>query len=373
MTDPVDIATFFATREAPVAAVRVTHGHIHQTYVVTCGTGPTNERVVLQRLNTAIFRDLDALVTNRERITDHLQSHANARGRPSIVAESVATRSGSALHTDDDGAAWRATRFVEGTRVLDRDAATDDLRVAAYAFAEFARDLDDLPAPDLAETIPHFHDFPRRRATLASAIAADPLGRVSAVAHLIDLSNRLGDRLERELTAVHAPELPARVAHNDAKLDNVLVDSTTHSVAGIVDLDTVMTGTVLNDFGELARTATTTSPEDEADVSKIELDRRRFGAIAEGYLAGAGSFLIESERECLALAGPLMTLENAVRFLTDHLDGDVYYRADRPDHNAERAGAQLRLAELMLAHQPELRATIIASASSTPSSSAPAS
>ena len=365
MTDPVDIAAFFATRRAPVAAVRVPHGHIHETYVVTCGTGPTNERIVLQRLNTAIFRDLDALVTNRERVTDHLQGHADARGRPSIVAESVATLSGSPLHIDDDGAAWRATRFVEGTHVLGPDATTDDLRAAACAFAELARDLDELPPPELAETIPHFHDFPRRRARLASAITADRMGRASAVADLIDLSNRLGDRLERELAAVHAADLPARVAHNDAKLDNVLVDSITHSVAGIVDLDTVMTGTVLNDFGELARTATTTSPEDETDVSKIELDRRRFGAIAEGYLAGAGSFLLEPERECLALAGPLMTLENAVRFLTDHLDGDVYYRADRPDHNAGRARAQLRLAELMLAQQPELRAAILASAPSS--------
>ena len=157
--------------------------------------------------------------------------------------------------------------------------------------------------------------------------------------------------------------------HNDAKLDNVLVDSATGAVACIVDLDTVMAGTVLNDFGELARTATSRAAEDEPDPTLIELDHERFAALADGYLAGAGSFLLDSERDCLALAGPLLTLENAVRFLTDHLDGDVYFRVHRPDHNAQRARAQLRLAEQMLDQLDELRAMIAAAAVTTRASS----
>ena len=225
---------------------------------------------------------------------------------------------------------------------LGPEADIDELRGAARAFAELTHDLDDLPPPALCQTIAHFHDFSHRSARLATAAAADRSGRAGRAGILLAEAGRLSERLERELANVRADSLPVRIVHNDAKLDNVLVDSTTGSVACIVDLDTVMAGTVLNDFGELARTAATTGPEDEPDVSRIELDHERFAALAEGTLAARLRFLLESERECLALAGPLLTLENAVRFLTDHLDGDVYFRVRHVDHNAERARSQLR-------------------------------
>ena len=376
MTDPVLVASHFATRLPPVAAAPVLHGHIHDTYIVTCGADATEragagatERIVLQRLNEVVFRDLDALATNRDRITAHLRARASAHAVAPIVAELVASRTGGSMHTDESGAHWRATAFVEHARVLTNDATTDDVRAAARGFARLTRDLDDLPPPPLVETIPHFHDLPRRRDHLAKAIAADRVDRARPAADLIDRAGRLGDRLERELAAQHADELPRRIVHNDAKLDNVLVDSETGSVACIVDLDTVMDGTVLSDFGELARTAATASPEDEPDVTKIAIDLERFRALAQGYLHGSGPFLIESERECLALAGPLLTLENAVRFLTDHLDGDVYFRVHQRDHNARRARAQLRLAELMLDQLPQLRAVITESAATSTSTS----
>jgi aminoglycoside phosphotransferase (APT) family kinase protein len=372
MIDPVVVARNFATRLPPVAATPVLHGHIHDTYIVTCrggaGANPT-ERILLQRLNEVVFRDLAALATNRDRITAHLLAKAAAQAVQPMVAELVASRTGASMHADESGAHWRATAFVEDTRVLANDATIDDVRAAAVGFARLTRDLDDLPTPTLVETIPNFHDLPRRRDDLAAAIAADRMDRGHGVADLIGDANRLGDRLERELAAHHADELPRRIAHNDAKLDNVLVDASTGAVACIVDLDTVMAGTALNDFGELARTAATTRPEDEADLTKIAIDRERFRALAQGYLHGAGPFLIESERECLALAGPLLTLENAVRFLTDHLDGDVYFRVHHRDHNAQRARAQLRLAALMLDQLPQLRSVINESAAtSTPTS-----
>jgi hypothetical protein len=371
MTDPVLVARQFSTRLRPVTATPVTHGHIHDTYIVTCqgdatGEGAT-ERIVLQRLNESVFRDLDALATNRDRITAHLVARTEAEGACPIVAELVRSRSGASMHTDDSGAHWRATAFVEHTRVLTNDATTDDVRAAAAGFARLTRDLDDLPPPPLVETIPHFHDLRRRREQLTATIAADRVDRAHASADLIDAAARLGDRLERELAACHTDDLPSRTVHNDAKLDNVLVDSTTGAVACIVDLDTVMAGTTLNDFGELARTAATPSPEDEPDPAKITIDLDRFRALAEGYLHGAGPFLIESERECLVLAGPLLTLENAVRFLTDHLDGDLYFRVHHRNHNAQRARAQLRLAELMLDRLPQLQAVITESAATTTS------
>ena len=368
----LDVAAHFATDSPPVDAVPLVHGHIHDTYVVTCwaSTGVA-ERLVLQRLNGDVFGDLDALRVNLDRITAHLHEAAARHGTRSIVAEPVATRAGGSIHVDRNGRSWRASRFAEGTRVLGRDATTDELRAAARAFAELTRDLDDLgagPSP-LVETIPRFHDLARRRADLATAIRRDRAGRAAGVADLVDEANALADRLELELEVAGANHLPRRIVHNDAKLDNVLVDSETGAVRCIVDLDTVMAGTVLNDFGELARTATSSAAEDEPDPTLIRLDHERFAALADGYVGGARSFLLDSERDCLALAGPLLTIENGVRFLTDHLDGDVYFRVYRPEHNAQRARAQLRLASQMLEQLDRLRAAVAAASltSRTPS------
>jgi hypothetical protein len=359
MTDPIAIAAQFTTRLAPVAAEPVGHGHIHETYVITCrAEGSATERILLQRVNGAVFRDVDALADNRARITEHLQRRAAERGQRPIVAEVISTRSGASMHIDETGTAWRAARFVEGTRPLGPDATTNELRAAARAFAELTRDLDDLPPPALVDTIPHFHDFARRRANLAASVAADRASRVGTAGDLIAEATALADQLEHELATARADDLPMRVVHNDAKLDNVLVDTTTGAVACIVDLDTVMAGTVLNDFGELTRTAATTRPEDEPDVTRIELDHERFAALACGYVSGSSSFLHDSERDCLALAGPLMSLENAVRFLTDHLAGDVYFRVVTPGQNLARHRTQLAHAQVQLDAFDDLRRAV---------------
>ena len=391
--DVVEIAALFATGVVPVDASPLLHGHIHDTYVVTCrqprgvdtagpdatgatGAGQHGEahanatvRIVLQRLNSAVFADVDALAGNLERITAHLRQTAAANGTRPIVADPIATRAGGWTHVDEHGGSWRATRFAEGTRVLGRDATTDELRAAARAFAELTRDLDDLGPDALVETIPRFHDLARRCADLATAVARDRVGRASHVVDLIARANELADRVELELAEAGAGHVPRRIVHNDAKLDNVLVDAATGAVAYIVDLDTVMAGSVLNDFGELARTATTHAAEDEPDPTRITLDLERFAALADGYVAGSHSFLTVSERDCLALAGPLLSLENGVRFLTDHLDGDVYFRVHRPDHNAQRAGAQLRLAGEMLDQLDALRDAVAVAALTSRTSS----
>jgi Ser/Thr protein kinase RdoA (MazF antagonist) len=308
-------------------------------------------------LNQSVFRDLEALASNLERVTNHLLRVAAARGTPAIVAPPIATLAGGWLHVDESGAAWRATAYVEGTRVLGSDASNDELRAAAHAFATFSRDLADVGA--LADTIPRFHDLPRRRTDLAAAVAADRVGRVAECRAAIARTHRLCDRFEAELPASEVEHLPRRVVHNDAKLDNVLVDAETGAVACLVDLDTVMYGTILNDFGELTRTAVSPAPEDETELSKIVLDVTRFTALADGYLAGIGTGLADSERQCLAPAGPCLTLENAVRFLTDHLDGDRYFRIHHAGHNEQRAAAQLQLAELMLEQLDTLREAVM--------------
>ena len=164
MTEPLAVAAHFATRLPPTSAIPVAHGHIHDTFIVTCGQrADADERILLQRLNRTVFRELDVLAKNRARVTAHLLNQAAERGIRAPVAEPIATRAGQPMHVDDDGESWRADRFLEGTRVLDCDATVDELRAAAHAFAALTRDLDDLPPPPLVETIHHFHDFARRR------------------------------------------------------------------------------------------------------------------------------------------------------------------------------------------------------------------
>jgi choline kinase len=339
------IAAAFATEAAPATATHLVHGHIHETFVVACGAGH-RERIVLQEINTNVFRDLDALIGNWRQIA----------ARVPRVARPVPTRAGELLHVDDTGRPWRAMRFVEHTEVLGIDSDDTEREAAARAFAELTRDLDDIGP--LAETIPRFHDLARRRADLDAAVTADRVGRLDGARDLVAAAARFGDAVEAALRAAGADRLPVRVVHNDAKLDNVLVDVDSGAVACILDLDTVMPGSVLNDFGELVRTAATHAAEDEPDLDHVDFDRDRFASLARGYLAGSASFLTDGERGCLALAGPLLALENGVRFCTDHLEGDVYFRVHRPDHNRQRARVQLRLAELMLTRVDELKALI---------------
>jgi Ser/Thr protein kinase RdoA (MazF antagonist) len=217
----------------------------------------------------------------------------------------------------------------------------------ARAFGEFAADLVDLPGPSLAVTIPDFHDLAHRFAQLQEAARSDTAGRAGGVTAEIESASRSYENLQRALAEAGCSALPRRVMHNDCKLDNVLLDVETGECLCVIDLDTVMDGTVLCDFGELVRSGTCRSPEDERNLAAMAFDDELFGALSEGYLAGTGCFLDETERRALPLAGLALTLENAIRFLADHLSGDVYFRIHRAGHNLDRARAQLRLVELM--------------------------
>ncbi len=356
----VAVAAHFVTSGIPATARALTHGHIHRTFVVTCAGGEDGaepERIVVQALNRAVFPDLDGLADNHARIGTHLRNDAVASGAAPLVAQPVPTRAGGWLHVDADGTSWRADAYLDAIRMSASEPATADLRAAAAAFVTFSRALDDLPPPPLVETIPHFHDFEGRVAALRSAIRTDRAGRAGDATGLVTGAGRLVARFEAERAGAPA-DLPTRVVHNDAKLDNVLVDRATGRIRGIVDLDTVMAGSVVNDFGELARTAATHAAEDEPDIDRIDLDHARFAALAAGYVEGGAGWLLPAERDALAVAAPLLTLENGVRFLTDHLDGDRYFHVDHPGHNAERARAQFRLAELMLTDLDRLRDSV---------------
>jgi len=342
-------AAAFALGAGAPRAQRFGSGHIHDTFAVAVGAPPGERRFVLQRVHTGIFRDPEGLMRNLARVTAHLRARAGPGARALAL---VPARDGERFHRDAAGGFWRCFERIEGAHAIDRVEHPREAFAAAQAFGAFLAALADLPGPPLVEVIPHFHDLPRRQADLAAALRADPRGRAAAVAPEAAAARASAGLLARELAAAGADALPRRVVHNDCKVNNVLLDDRTGEGVCVIDLDTVMEGTVLADFGDLARTAACPAAEDERELARVDFDLARFEALAQGYLAGAGSALSAGELRALPLAGPLLALENAVRFLADHVAGDVYFRVHRPDHNLDRARAQLRLAERMLAGAP---------------------
>ncbi len=336
-------------------------GHIHATRLahVVAPAGPL--RLVVQRLNTRVFPEPERVMENILRITAHLRGQLGAADAARRCADALATEDGAPLHRDASGGLWRAFRFVEGARSVDRIEGPDQAREAARAFGAFAAALADLPAPPLHDTIPRFHDLAHRVEALEAAVREDPRGRAGGVrADLEALRSALAG-LEEALPSTEVARLPRRVVHHDCKLNNLLLDARSGRALCVIDLDTVMQGNLLSDFGELARTASCRAAEDERDLSRVEVDLELFRALAAGYLEGLGPLLEPAERRALPLAGGRLGLMNAVRFLTDHLLGDVYFPAHREGHNLDRARAQLRLAQSMLENQSVLAATFEAS------------
>ncbi len=328
----------------PVGAQPLTGGHVHRNLLVTC----TGGRYVLQRLNRRVFPDIDAVLGNVERVVAHLA--AGGRGR----LELVETRLGGLSHRGADGSVWRSFRYLTGTVGRATPEGPADAFEAARCFADYVRALADLPAPALTESIERFHDLPHRLAVLDSVASTDPVGRRTQVGHELDRARRLG-REVTEAVGVGAGALPVRTVHNDAKLSNVRFDADSGSAVCAVDLDTTMPGCVQYDVGELVRTATARAPEDARDEAEVDFDLDLLDALAAGYFA-ADPGLEQTEIDALALAGPQMAVENAVRFLTDHLAGDHYFTVDRPGQNLDRCRVQLRLTEMLLGSQAEVAA-----------------
>ncbi|HTT85778.1 MAG TPA: aminoglycoside phosphotransferase family protein [Acidimicrobiales bacterium] len=323
--------------QGPVVAVDpLSGGHIHRNLLVRSA----GARYVLQAINTAVFPDPETLLSNVERVTDHLQAH----GRTTLAL--VETIGGRRSWRAADGSVWRAFHYLEGTEALASPRSPSDAFEAGRLFGDYRLALADLPGPPLTPTIERFHDLDHRRRALDAVVRADPVGRRVHVRRELDRTRRLGQQVA-EAVAECCPTAARRTVHNDAKLANVRFEAGSSRALCVVDLDTTMAGLVHYDVGELVRSAATHAPEDATDTTTIDLDLELVGAVAEGYLSGAVD-LDPPEIEGLALAGPLMTIENATRFLADHLAGDRYFAVAHPAHNLDRCRSQLRLTELML-------------------------
>jgi hypothetical protein len=318
------------------------NGHINDTYLVKCNGAGVTARYILQHINRHVFQSPVALMENIERVTAHLAAQlAGEPDRDRRALSLIAARDGRNWYEDPQGETWRAYRFIENAHSHETATSAGQAYQAAHAFGRFQQQLASLPAPRLHETIPDFHHTPRRFAALQRAIAADVKGRAKLAQPEIDFA-----LAHESITGVLVEaSLPERITHNDTKFNNVLLDDATGESLCVVDLDTVMPGLALYDFGDMVRTTTSPAAEDERDLSKVTMQFPLFEALVRGYLTAAGEFLSATEKKFLAFSGKLITFEIGIRFLADYLAGDTYFKIHREGHNLDRCRTQFKLVE----------------------------
>jgi len=316
-------------------------GHINDTYCVTIDQGGARVRYILQRINHNIFKNPVALMENIHRVTTHIGAKvANLPDFSRRTLTVIATREGQPFHRDEQGNHWRTYVFIEKARTFDAVESPAQAFAAARAFGEFQKLVADLPAPRLNETIPDFHHTPKRFAALEKAIAADVANRAAVARPEIEFALK-----HKSLASVLLEAgLPERVTHNDTKFNNVMLDDATGEGICVIDLDTVMPGLALYDFGDMVRTTTSPAKEDERDLSKVTMQFKMFESLSRGYLETA-DFLTPAEKRLLPFSGKLITFEIGIRFLTDFLAGDTYFKVHRDGHNLDRCRTQFKLVE----------------------------
>lgn len=350
-----DLFEAFDTADEYVTSEPYGGGHINDTYKITGKRG----KYTLQRINTSVFTDPDAVMRNINAVTSHLAAKLAADGLdPSRrTLRVVPTNSGApALHTD--GGVYRMFFFVDGVKTYKKCDSADMLRRAAVAFGAFGRRLLDFDAATLSVTIPDFHNTPKRYRDLCDAERADVCGRVREVKNELEYFHHNSGFYATVTERLDAGALPLRVTHNDTKLDNVLFDLETDEAICVIDLDTVMPGSILYDYGDAVRAGTNPAAEDAEDTTEVGCRLDVFRAFTEGYLAELGGVLTKGELSLLPESARLMTLECAMRFLTDYISGDVYFKTTRPRQNLDRARVGIALARDMERKTPEMHQII---------------
>ena len=338
------------------------NGHINDTFlVVSAGDGGVQKRYILQRVNKNVFKNPVEVMENIVGVTDYLRaSLAKSGPMPDMrdVLRLVPTQENKPYHIDADGQFWRMYDFVEQTVTYETLSSPEMFYYSARSFGTFFTMLAGYPATTLHETIPGFHNTPQRLGQLEDAVAADKLGRAAGVQAEIAFARARFDDIHTLYNMQQRGELPTRVTHNDTKLNNVLLDDKTGRGACVIDLDTVMPGLCAYDFGDSIRFGASTCAEDERDLSKCGLSLPMYEAYVKGFLECAGGRLTEAEVRALPMGAKLMTLECGMRFLADHLNGDVYFKIHRDGHNLDRCRTQFGLVAAMEAHWPEMNRPI---------------
>ena len=322
-------------------------GHINSTYLVETNC---DRRYILQRINHNTFKDVAALMENITAVTEFLRKKAED---PRSVLTLVRTKSGES-YLYAQATYWRVNEFTENSICLQTPETDEDFYQSAIGFGTFQHMLADFPAEKLHETIPNFHNTPDRYRIFHETLARDPMGRAAEVKAEIDFVLAREQEMATLYNALTAGILPLRVTHNDTKLNNVLLDAETRRALCVIDLDTVMPGSSLYDYGDAIRFGAATAAEDEKDLSKMEMDLNRFRVFTRGYIAACPG-LTEKELELMPMGAKTMTMECGVRFLTDYLDGDNYFSIHREGHNLDRARTQFKLVSDMESKWEEMQ------------------
>ena len=336
-------------------------GHINTTVLAELATPDGVARFVQQRINRAVFREPERVMENFARVVAHQRRALEREGARDLdrrVLTLVPARRGELAYVDSHGDTWRTLPLIPAAHSVEVASSPAEAHAAALAFGRFLSQLADLPPPRLHETIPRFHDARLRFEQLATAVREDAAGRLAACRSEVDLALAREPLVARFEALKRGGDVRECVAHNDTKLNNVLLDDATGEGLCVIDLDTVMPGCALTDFGDLARSAATRAAEDERDLARVRVETDLFAALADGFVRGAGASLGAAERAALPFGALLMTYVIGIRFLADHLRGDGYFRVQRPGHNLDRARAQLALVADYERRQGELAALV---------------
>jgi len=331
----------FDTNVTVVGCAPYGNGHINDTFLVNAkNPDGSDKRFILQNINSNVFKKPEQVMHNISLVTSFLKTQTDDARR---VLTLVKTKDGAAFYNDEDGRYWRLYDFVESSLSLDLPETTEDFYQSAIAFGEFQKLLNDFPVEELYETIPDFHNTPDRYRKFLAAVENDVCGRAASVAEEIKFVTDREAFYSVLFDNNKEGKLPLRVTHNDTKINNVMLDLETRTALCVIDLDTIMPGFSVNDFGDSIRFGASTAAEDEKDLSKVEMDITLFETYAKGFIKGCGGLLTKDEIMLMPEGAKMMTIECGMRFLTDYLEGDTYFKTKYPEHNLDRCHTQFKL------------------------------
>ncbi len=335
-------------------------GHINDTYASAFRTPAGDVRYIHQRINHTIFTQPEQLMDNIRRVTEHLRGKVLQRGGEPLreTLTLIPAHDERCFARDGEGNYWRTYVFIEGAQTYDLVEKDEHVYHAAKAFGNFQRDLADLPGGRLHEIIPGFHDTSKRFDAFRDALDKDVAGRAESAREEIDFALQREDTASVLVDLLAEGKVPERTTHNDTKFNNVMIDDATGRGICVIDLDTVMPGLAMYDFGDSVRLGAATALEDEQDLDKVGVNFDRFELLAKGYLEAARDFLTPLEAGHLAFAARLITFTIGLRFITDHLAGDTYFKVHRENHNLDRCRTQFKMVRMMEDRYDEMKNTV---------------
>ena len=315
------------------------NGHINDTFITSDG------KYIVQRINTNVFPDPDKLMENIANVTEYLKERLAANGEdPELGTLTILkTVNGKNYITTSEGKTFRVYTYISDSKSIENEKTYNDLYEAGAGFGHFQLLLRDYPAESLHEVIKDFHNTPKRVEALRKAIEEDRAGRLSSVKAEVEFALEKSAFASVVTEGISNGEIPLRVTHNDTKINNILFDKNSGKATCVIDLDTVMPGSILYDFGDALRMGASTAAEDETNLDLVSFDMEAFRSFTEGYLSEARGFLNEKELSLIPFSAKLLTYECGIRFLTDYLNGDTYFKIHREHHNLDRARNQFKL------------------------------